>query len=841
MPTLAIYGGVGQATGWRSVGDAPHYFDVTPQRVYFIARTGAKLLGHIFTPQGPGPHPGVVITTGSIQASQQMYWFAARALVWAGYQVMTFDVQGQGQSETLSHDPEAMFPGTEGVPSQQNANFFDGTVDALRFFLSTPAMPYVPQGWSALKLATYKATTPHADLNWNNPGWGGLDRQNIGIAGHSLGASAVSGGQACSDAGTRWQTEPVCHGQSFPIRAVVAWDALSGSAPPVVPAMSQQADGYFLFPTLSPTAPAATDSLAGYDNWKDEGLDTYLFVIRGGTHIDFSQVPYTSATTYGYLASAYYTIAWFDRWVKQAPAVRQAAYDALVGAPRGFPENPWSANHFSARRFSAMSLRSPAHESLPAYDVSTSDLRAWAGRSAVGDWAGANADVYGRVLPTTSSEAIDAWPTVHPDNDCEGPEADAQPGTPEFQQRDQRNQDCAGQRLVDRSFQPLGNTVPTYGADPYRNPDIRPLDNVRFHFSRPTVPGQPSVEVYKPCSNAPGDCPTLPAGLHRFDPPYPAVILFHGFVASKELHRWTSQMLAEEGYYVLVPNGDQSVLSAPNLPIDHAQAEQALVWLRAQPEVDVNRIGMCGHSAGGSTTLGFQGDPRISAMIAWDGGSTTTVNNLTPIMYQLAEQGFATPTAFTDVPGTPEAASGYNDLKARSVDVMGWTGRAFVHVDFNGNGGPGANRLAELFSNYYNLAWFDRHLKGKLVLTGNETPAQEAAERANRQAIAKSAYDRLIATHFDNSADRHNISMGFWDPVLAVKKLDPTFGGNVPYAVAGKPVGDRMSFYYRNVCYVSVPDYIHGGDGTPGSLVANRADSTIGGDMRTQGCPEVFP
>jgi hypothetical protein len=41
-----------------------------------------------------------------------------------------------------------------------------------------------------------------------------------------------------------------------------------------------------------------------------------------------------------------------------------------------------------------MWLRGPGRETIDA-----TDLRAWAGRSPVGDWAGANADTEGRVLP----------------------------------------------------------------------------------------------------------------------------------------------------------------------------------------------------------------------------------------------------------------------------------------------------------------------------------------------------------------------------------------------------------------------------------------------------------
>jgi hypothetical protein len=394
-----FYAGVGQGTCWWSVGDAPAYFDAAPRRVHFLSRTGAKLQGHIWGTGAPGPRPGVVITTGSIQASDQMYWWAARALAARGYVVMTFDVQGQGQSETFGHAPGDVFPTPEGVPSQQAANFNDGTIDALRFFLSTPDSPYRPTGWDAADVAAADAASEGEQLDWVTPGWGPLDRNRIGIAGHSLGASAVSAVQQCSDEAELWKTLELCGGRSFPIRAVLAWDALSGSGvTPVVPAMSQQADGYFLFPTTSPTAPDPSSSLGGYTLWKNAGLDVYLYVVRGGTHIEWSQVPYTSATTYGAPMNAYYTLAWMDRWVSGDPARRSAGYKGLVNGPRSGRGAPYSANHFSARRYSAATLHAPGKEQS-APTVQTTDLRKWAWRSEVGDWAGANADRAGRFLP----------------------------------------------------------------------------------------------------------------------------------------------------------------------------------------------------------------------------------------------------------------------------------------------------------------------------------------------------------------------------------------------------------------------------------------------------------
>jgi hypothetical protein len=407
-----LYAGVGQASCWWSVGDAPDYFDVNPHRVHFLSRTGAKLQGHVWGTAGDGPRPGVVITTGSIQASDQMYWWAARALAAAGYVVLTFDVQGQGQSETFSHEPGDIFPGTDGVPSQQAANFYDGTVDALRFFLSTPERPYVPAGWTREDVAAAQAASDSEWLDWVNPGAGALDRANLGIIGHSLGASAVSNVQMCSDEAELWRELELCAGQSFPIRAVVGWDALNSNVTPVVPGMSQISDGYFLFPTLSPSGPGddPAASLGAFRNWTENSdRDVFTYVVRAGTHIEWSQVPYTAATTYGVHMNLFYTLNWLNRWVSPDRAVREAAYDALLAGPLVDPSDPTraAANYMSVRRYSAFKLTAPDTRPAraggrggPAPRVTwTSDIRHdYAGLSAIGDWKGANEDTAGSVL-----------------------------------------------------------------------------------------------------------------------------------------------------------------------------------------------------------------------------------------------------------------------------------------------------------------------------------------------------------------------------------------------------------------------------------------------------------
>ncbi|HSP03971.1 MAG TPA: hypothetical protein VLR27_10740 [Acidimicrobiales bacterium] len=430
-PNGRVYGGLGQVLPGGSVGDPKAYHEVTATEVNFLFRSGAKLEGHLFAPlDGTGPAPAVVITTGSIQGTQHMYWWAARTLARAGYLVLTWDVQGQGESETTPHAPGQVLPffdpgsdegyTDDGVPFQQAYNFHEGTIDALRFLMSTPDDPYVPGGWSAEELAAAHAShDPGSEpIDWVNPLWSAFDRQHIGLAGHSLGAGAVSNAQQCSDAGDRWQEIVDFCTRSFPIRAVVGWDRLQGGDHvPVVPGMDQQADGYFFNPqptTEAPTPEQQMERVTGgaFADWRAAGVDTYTVTIRGGVHNEFIEVPYIlPGTTYGRDLADHYTLAWMDRYVHPDPARQADAAQRLLAAPIPTTEEresgsalPWRANLMSARYAGAFSFHdvAPTAPAKPGMRVGQTpppptlheavDLRAYAGLSPVGDWAGANAD-----------------------------------------------------------------------------------------------------------------------------------------------------------------------------------------------------------------------------------------------------------------------------------------------------------------------------------------------------------------------------------------------------------------------------------------------------------------
>jgi hypothetical protein len=306
-------------------GDARLYaFDGQVKPVLFTARNGATLSGHVWATR---PGPGVVITNGSVQADEQMYWYAAQALAKSGYVVLTFDPQGQGQSDTFGEGADR----GEGVLAQTDGRpFFDGTEDAINFFFSTPAHPYVPVAScsSGTSHAAKQARRAAAGLNAAyNPFWELFDGQ-LGLAGHSYGAAGVSYiGQ--------WDRR---------VDAIVAWDNLAkpspgtndGSFPPgeagcvdasartpagyTKPALGMSAD-YFLPPTPNTSEPdpmaKSTESLS----YSAHGIDTGELIIRGGTHYDFSFIsnPAFGATLRGTDMIAWYTTAWFDKYVKRAP------------------------------------------------------------------------------------------------------------------------------------------------------------------------------------------------------------------------------------------------------------------------------------------------------------------------------------------------------------------------------------------------------------------------------------------------------------------------------------------------------------------------------------------
>jgi dienelactone hydrolase len=319
--------------------------------VLFTARNGSTISGRVWaTQQGPAQRPAVVITTGSVQAPERLYWGTAATLAKHGYVVLTYDTQGQGRSDTYGEGADRF----DGFPSQSGEPFYDGTEDALDFLLSTPAHPYDPRP----SCSTGTDHSPKQDRRVAagldaayNPLSDLVDPSRVGIAGHSLGAAAVSYvGQIDNR-----------------VDAIAAWDNLSGpgggfgSKPECVSGSSPRPDDppvtkpglgisndYGLTPAPYNSDPDPEGKTKGFQAYQAAGVDSMEFVIRGGTHYESSFIPGNTtgilgtATLRGTDMVAWYTTAWFDKYVKcadgsacEADADKRLLTDRWRDDPRG--------------------------------------------------------------------------------------------------------------------------------------------------------------------------------------------------------------------------------------------------------------------------------------------------------------------------------------------------------------------------------------------------------------------------------------------------------------------------------------------------------------------------
>ena len=320
--------------------------------VVFTARSGATLSGNVWaTEKGPKDRPAVVITTGSVQAPETLYWGQAATLAKHGYVVLTYDVQGQSRSDVLGQAPDTM----EGVPSQAGQPFYDGTEDALDFLLSKPAKPYEPRlscgnanGGVGTSHAPKQNRRVRRGLNAGfNPLHQLVDKSRIGIAGHSLGASAVSYiGQIDPrvDAITAWDNlRPPGEGGAFDAPDCPSTpDSRPANVTLTKPALGISND-YGITQQPFTSEPNPQERNGGFLAYQEAGIDTMQMNIRGGTHEESAfipgnttgPVPLGAATLRGTDLIAWYTTAWFDKYVKcpgsaNAIACERAADERLL-------------------------------------------------------------------------------------------------------------------------------------------------------------------------------------------------------------------------------------------------------------------------------------------------------------------------------------------------------------------------------------------------------------------------------------------------------------------------------------------------------------------------------
>lgn len=291
--------------------------------ILWTARSGATISGHVWAvEQGPAKRPGVVITNGSVQAPEELYWAQAAVLARAGYVVLTWDPQTQGRSDGPGG------PGTEGenrAPQTPEA-FTEGTVDAIDFFVSTPDKPFRPRDSRTVPSINHSAKQIRRVGEKRNAAFNPLhsmlDSERIGIVGHSLGAFAVS--KVASE-------DPR-------VDTVVAWDQLAatnrspgggGSESPLaprVPGLGFSGDygigspngAAGVTPRPRETAPDPGGATGPSRDFSKAGVPTMQVNTRAGTHFESAVIPNAGfpATLRGSDMTAWYTLAWFDRYLR---------------------------------------------------------------------------------------------------------------------------------------------------------------------------------------------------------------------------------------------------------------------------------------------------------------------------------------------------------------------------------------------------------------------------------------------------------------------------------------------------------------------------------------------
>ena len=304
--------------------------------ISFDNRYGATLRGELWSPLVPftdpvsgavetGPFPAVVIVS-AYGFDRFRYRAFAQGLAEAGYVVLTFDPQGQGQSDADGHprycDPDGEWrePQEMGIRETGDCAGHDpqpeGTTQDFPYLL-----PILLSGDAREVQELYRAFRPRfvfgaldaAEwlLSDDNPWRNLVDETRLGIAGHSIGAYAAM---------------MVANGDPLQrFDAGISWDSfahLDNGVAPSVPTMFQQSEQENLLgPRTAPPEhpewlhPTRTSHAA----FLDSCVDTKFLVLRSSTHREWSYFApgtLTEASRTGERFALHQSLAWFDRYLK---------------------------------------------------------------------------------------------------------------------------------------------------------------------------------------------------------------------------------------------------------------------------------------------------------------------------------------------------------------------------------------------------------------------------------------------------------------------------------------------------------------------------------------------
>lgn len=285
---------------WRSSGRG------RVQRVRFPSTYAAtKMEGDIFLPPPVAPaggYPGVIFTTGGSHAYRHLYYWLSEGLAEQGYAVLIYDVPGQGGSESFGRESHGLpFPGPVCNPTPGPSpciSIFDSSVrDSLSFFLSSA-----------------------------NPALAEIDQSKIGLMGHSIGAGLVNTiGQgdprvkAIVNLDATGYLDPSTRGLAHAPMLLISSDYPSQRGPESYQSAPFPWDHQYSYRDLTcqavPGGPPPCEP-------NEPVVDSMAIGLRAATHYDWAYLPLAayprSASRYGERVSLYYTLAWFDAYLKDS-------------------------------------------------------------------------------------------------------------------------------------------------------------------------------------------------------------------------------------------------------------------------------------------------------------------------------------------------------------------------------------------------------------------------------------------------------------------------------------------------------------------------------------------
>jgi dienelactone hydrolase len=246
-------------------------------------------------------YPAVVLCDGFIGV-QRMYYWAAQRLAEQGYVTLAFDVSGQGLSQ-------GTFPnGDAGIAADipgGGGGFARDIGTAMNWMVS-----------DANPVRGLLAEKPAVIVNQATGAQDRIERYVLGLAGHSMGATAAVAYQQSTD-------------PAYPVRAraVIGWSHFDaentiGNVP--IQLHSGDEDNGFIQPPGSgnrgPEMERRYDRLGG-DRDLDGNADfaprdRQIVMTEAGTHLDYSKVPWAYTPVWSEELEYHYTLAWFDRYLR---------------------------------------------------------------------------------------------------------------------------------------------------------------------------------------------------------------------------------------------------------------------------------------------------------------------------------------------------------------------------------------------------------------------------------------------------------------------------------------------------------------------------------------------